>query len=76
MQVINILGYDIYSEFFFKFSQGDMTRIWLGSTAFDKHRYWGIYRPESASPATGSATTHKREQETLLQQAFEAEKSV
>ncbi len=52
------------------------TRIWLGSTAFNKHRYWGIYRPESASPATGSATTHKREQETLLQQAFEAEKSV
>jgi 2-oxoglutarate dehydrogenase E1 component len=52
------------------------TRIWLGRTAFDKHRYWGIYRPESASPATGSATAHKREQETLLLQAFEASESV
>ena len=52
------------------------TRIWLGRTAFGKHRYWGIYRPESASPATGSSGSHKREQETLLQQAFDAEESV
>src|SRR5690606_28996924 len=52
------------------------TRIWLGRTAFEKHRYWGVYRPESASPATGSAGTHKREQEILLQQAFEVEESV
>jgi 2-oxoglutarate dehydrogenase E1 component len=52
------------------------TRIWLGRTAFEKHRYWGVYRPESASPATGSAGSHKREQEKLLQQAFEVEESV
>jgi 2-oxoglutarate dehydrogenase E1 component len=52
------------------------TRIWLGRTAFEKHRYWGVYRPESASPATGSAASHKREQELLLQQAFETEESV
>jgi 2-oxoglutarate dehydrogenase E1 component len=52
------------------------TRIWLGRTAFGKHRYWGVYRPESASPATGSAASHKREQEKLLQQAFEVEESV
>jgi 2-oxoglutarate dehydrogenase E1 component len=52
------------------------TRIWLGRTAFGKHRYWGVYRPESASPATGSSGSHKREQELLLQQAFEVEESV
>lgn len=52
------------------------TRIWLGRTAFGKHRYWGVYRPESASPATGSAAMHKQEQEQLLHLAFEAEESV
>ena len=52
------------------------TRIWLGRTAFGKHRYWGVYRRESASPATGSSGDHKREQEKLLQQAFEVETSV
>jgi 2-oxoglutarate dehydrogenase E1 component len=30
----------------------------------------GIYRPASASPATGSAAAHKLEQQELLQQAF------
>lgn len=52
------------------------TRIWLGRTAFEKHRYWGVYRPESASPATGSSATHKREQELLLEQAFTVKESV
>jgi 2-oxoglutarate dehydrogenase E1 component len=52
------------------------TRIGLGRTAFEKHRYWGVYRPESASPATGSSGSHKREQEKLLQQAFDIEESV
>ena len=51
-------------------------RIWLGRTAFGKHRFWGVYRPESASPATGSSGNHKHEQEILLQQAFEAQESV
>jgi 2-oxoglutarate dehydrogenase E1 component len=52
------------------------TRIWLGRTAFGKHRYWGVYRSESASPATGSSAMHKREQDMLLQYAFEAQESV
>ena len=30
----------------------------------------GIYRPESASPATGSATSHKNEQIELIEAAF------
>jgi 2-oxoglutarate dehydrogenase E1 component len=33
----------------------------------------GIYRPASASPATGSAGSHKKEQEQLLNEAFAEE---
>ncbi len=36
-----------------------------------KFPFEGRYRPESASPATGSSSTHKREQETLVNSAFE-----
>ncbi|MCC6489310.1 MAG: 2-oxoglutarate dehydrogenase E1 component, partial [Candidatus Hydrogenedentes bacterium] len=32
--------------------------------------FYGIYRPASASPATGSASSHKMEQRELLDQAF------
>ena len=31
----------------------------------------GVYRPAAASPATGSHSSHKKEQETLLKQAFD-----
>lgn len=35
------------------------------------HPFSGISRPESASPATGSGTSHKIEQQLILKQAFE-----
>jgi 2-oxoglutarate dehydrogenase E1 component len=49
-------------------------RITLGQKAFGKHAFWGVYRPGSASPATGSSSAHKKEQDIILQQAFDAKK--
>jgi 2-oxoglutarate dehydrogenase E1 component len=43
----------------------------FGETLFGKFPFAGLYREASASPATGSALHHKKEQETLLGQAFE-----
>ena len=37
---------------------------------FDRFPFAGIYRPASASPATGSASSHKKEQEQILAEAF------
>ena len=37
---------------------------------FDRFPFAGITRPESASPATGSKTSHKLEQDRLLEKAF------
>jgi len=37
---------------------------------FGRFPFGGIYRPESASPATGSAASHRLEQKRLLDQAF------
>jgi hypothetical protein len=37
----------------------------------DRFPFAGITRPESSSPATGSKTSHKIEQDRLLDQAFE-----
>lgn len=34
------------------------------------HRFSGVYRAESASPATGSTSSHKLEQKQLLEEAF------
>lgn len=34
------------------------------------HPFWGAMRPESSSPATGSASSHKQEQEQILAEAF------
>jgi 2-oxoglutarate dehydrogenase E1 component len=34
------------------------------------HTFTGVYRPASASPATGSASSHKKEQERVLNAAF------
>lgn len=42
----------------------------LGNTLFDDHGLSGICRPASASPATGSASSHRLEQSHLLEQAF------
>ena len=43
-----------------------------GSEAFGRS-FDGVLRPASASPATGSGTSHKLEQEELLHAAFEAD---
>ena len=49
-------------------------RITLGQKLFGRHPFWGVCRPASASPATGSAGAHKKEQELLLQEAFDTRK--
>lgn len=46
-------------------------RIRFGDSVFDSHPFQGITRPESASPATGSGTSHKIEQQAILKQALE-----
>ncbi len=38
-----------------------------------RHPFVGVTRPESASPATGSAAAHKAEQQDLISEAFAAE---
>jgi 2-oxoglutarate dehydrogenase E1 component len=43
------------------------------SRVLDRFPFSGIYRPESASPATGSFSSHKKEQEELVQAAFGTE---
>jgi 2-oxoglutarate dehydrogenase E1 component len=45
-------------------------RVMLGEKLFGRP-FWRIARATSASPATGSHNSHKREQEQLLQEAFE-----
>jgi 2-oxoglutarate dehydrogenase E1 component len=46
--------------------------LWLqfGHRLLDRWELSGIYRHESASPATGSAQSHKLEQDELLTRAF------
>lgn len=46
-------------------------RVRFGDDIFDTHPLAGITRPESASPATGSGTSHKIEQQAILKQALE-----
>ncbi len=48
-------------------------RMRFGERLLEKYPFRGISRPESASPATGSATSHRIEQQTILKQAFELE---
>jgi 2-oxoglutarate dehydrogenase E1 component len=43
----------------------------LGPQLFGRLPLWLIARPESASPATGSAASHKLEQERLIKRALE-----
>jgi 2-oxoglutarate dehydrogenase E1 component len=46
-------------------------RIRFGDWVFGTHPLSGITREESASPATGSGTSHKIEQQAILKQALE-----
>ncbi len=46
-------------------------KLRLGQRLFERFPFAGITRPESASPATGSKTSHKLEQDRLLGRAFE-----
>ncbi|HQX51970.1 MAG TPA: 2-oxoglutarate dehydrogenase E1 component [Planctomycetaceae bacterium] len=46
-------------------------RTRYGERLLDEYPFRGVCRPESASPATGSATSHKIEQQNILKQAFE-----
>jgi 2-oxoglutarate dehydrogenase E1 component len=48
-------------------------RTKYGERLLDRYPFRGVCRPEAASPATGSATSHKIEQQTILKQAFELE---
>jgi 2-oxoglutarate dehydrogenase E1 component len=45
-------------------------RVTCGEKLFDRFPFSVIARPESASPATGSGSSHKQEQEQLLAAAF------
>jgi 2-oxoglutarate dehydrogenase E1 component len=45
-------------------------RINLGEALFDRMPLSGVSRPASASPASGSGSSHKLEQEELLNAAF------
>lgn len=42
----------------------------FGTSLFSRHPFSSVTRAESASPATGSASSHRMEQEELLAQAF------
>ncbi len=45
-------------------------RARLGERLFDRHPFTVVSRPESSSPATGSANAHKLEQARLMDAAF------
>jgi 2-oxoglutarate dehydrogenase E1 component len=42
----------------------------FGEKLFDRYPLMGVYRQSAASPATGSASSHRLEQEKLLAAAF------
>jgi 2-oxoglutarate dehydrogenase E1 component len=44
--------------------------VLVGEKMFDRHPFTGIYRQASASPATGSAQSHKVEQDAVVSLAF------
>ena len=46
-------------------------RLHLGERLLARHPLQGVTRNESASPATGSAASHKMEQSLLLDRAFD-----
>lgn len=45
-------------------------RVRFGSMLLGRFPFMGVYRPASASPATGSAASHKLEQRELIEKAF------
>jgi 2-oxoglutarate dehydrogenase E1 component len=45
-------------------------RVKFGEKLFNRLSFSVVSRPESASPATGSGSSHKQEQEQLLAAAF------
>jgi 2-oxoglutarate dehydrogenase E1 component len=47
-------------------------RLRFGERLFGRHPLSGISRDESASPATGSSSSHRLEQQELIDQAFAA----
>jgi 2-oxoglutarate dehydrogenase E1 component len=47
-------------------------RVTFGDKLFEKFPFSGISREASASPATGSAIYHKKEQERILEDAFQS----
>jgi 2-oxoglutarate dehydrogenase E1 component len=47
-------------------------RVNFGEQLFGKFPFSGISREASASPATGSAIYHKKEQERILEDAFQS----
>jgi 2-oxoglutarate dehydrogenase complex dehydrogenase (E1) component-like enzyme len=44
--------------------------VQFGDRISGRHAFRGISRPSSASPATGSASIHRKEQAELVQKAF------
>jgi 2-oxoglutarate dehydrogenase E1 component len=47
-------------------------RCLLGFVIADRYPLYGVFRPASASPATGSGASHRYEQERLVRKAFDA----
>jgi 2-oxoglutarate dehydrogenase E1 component len=45
-------------------------RLRFGSSVLGRHELLEVSRPASASPATGSASRHKVEQQEILERAF------
>ena len=46
-------------------------KVQVGERLLARFPFSGVYRPASASPATGSANTHKAQQQKLIAAAFE-----
>jgi 2-oxoglutarate dehydrogenase E1 component len=46
-------------------------RVHFGGELFGRFPFSGLSRPASASPATGSASAHKKEQAEIIEKAFE-----
>ena len=46
----------------------------IGDTLLQTHSFQGVARPDSASPATGSASAHRAEQQELFARAFNSQK--
>jgi len=45
-------------------------RVKHGERLYNQNPFSGVFRPRSASPATGSASSHKLEQQKLIEEAF------